>query len=142
MAKDCLNRKGEILMLDLFTTVAYAQGGNAQQAAAAGNAFTIFWFVAMIVVFYFVLIRPQRKQEKKMKEMLAALQVGDKVITAGGISGKIVKIKDDFVYLETGFVGNPNKQATIKLEKAAIKICETVHEEGEVAINDIEEDKE
>ena len=64
-----------------------------------------------------------------MKEMLAALQVGDKVITAGGIAGKIVKIKDDFVWLETGFVGNPNQQATLKLEKAAIKICETVHED-------------
>lgn len=113
-------------MLDLFTTVAYAEG--TVQPEQASGMFSIIWLVAMIVVFYFVLIRPQKKQEKKMKEMLAALQVGDKVITAGGIAGKIVKIKDDFVWLETGFVGNPNQQATLKLEKAAIKIVETVHE--------------
>ena len=56
--------------------------------------------------------------------MLAALKVGDKVITAGGIAGKIVKIKDDFVWLETGFVGNPEKLSTLKMEKAAIRTVE------------------
>ena len=113
-------------MFDLFTTAHAAAA--AEGAPASGGMFSIVWLVAMIVVFYFVLVRPQKKQEKKMKEMLAALQVGDKVITAGGIAGKIVKIKDDFVYLETGFVGNPNQQATLKMEKAAIKHVETVHE--------------
>ena len=116
-------------MLDLFTTVAFAKG-TATQPEQVSSMFSIIWIVAMIVVFYLVLVRPQKKQEKKMKEMLAALQVGDKVITAGGIAGKIVKIKDDFVYLETGFVGNPNQQATLKMEKAAIKICETEHEDA------------
>ena len=116
-------------MTGLFTTVAYAEGAG-QAQAQAGGMFSIVWLIAMIVVFYFVLIRPQKKQEKKMKQMLAALQVGDKVITVGGIAGKIVKIKDDFVYLETGFVGNPNQQATLKLEKNAIKIVETIHEEN------------
>ncbi len=111
-------------MLDLFTT-AYAEATTtAQQVPASSGMFSIVWLVAMLVVFYFVLIRPQKKQEKKMREMLAALKVGDKVITAGGIAGKIVKIKDDFVWLETGFVGNPEKQATLKMEKAAIKIVE------------------
>ena len=113
-------------MFNLSTT-AYAEA--AAQGQASGGMFSIVWLVAMIVVFYFVLVRPQKKQEKKMKEMLAALQVGDKVITAGGIAGKIVKIKDDFVYLETGFVGNPNQQSTLKMEKAAIKIVETIHED-------------
>ena len=113
-------------MFNLFSTVAYAEAAQGQQS---GGMFSIVWLVAMIVVFYFVLVRPQKKQEKKMKEMLAALQVGDKVITAGGIAGKIVKIKDDFVWMETGFVGNPNQQATLKLEKAAIKIVETIHED-------------
>lgn len=115
-------------MFNLFSTVAYAEAAAAE-GQQAGGMFSIVWLVAMIVVFYFVLVRPQKKQEKKMKEMLASLQVGDKVITAGGIAGKIVKIKDDFVYLETGFVGNPNQQATLKMEKAAIKHVETVHED-------------
>ena len=114
-------------MLDLFTTVAHAEAAAAEGQQASGM-FSIIWLVAMIVIFYFVLVRPQKKQEKKMKEMIAALQVGDKVITAGGIAGKIVKIKDDFVWLESGFVGNPNQQSTLKLEKADIKIVETTHE--------------
>jgi len=88
-------------------------------------------FILLILVFYFVLIRPQKKQEKKQKAMLAALQVGDKVVTIGGICGKISKLKDEYVYIETGFVGNPNEKATIKMERAAIKVVETVHEETE-----------
>jgi len=117
-------------MLDLFTTVAYAEGGAPAPEGAAGGAgwVTIAYFALMVAVFYFVLIRPQKKQEKKMREMLAALKVGDKVITAGGIAGKIVKIKDDFVWVETGFVGNPDKQSTLKLEKAAIKVVEATEE--------------
>lgn len=118
-------------MFNLFTT-AYAEAVATSAEATTGAAgtaqasgmFSIVWLVAMIVVFYFVLIRPQKKQEKKMREMLAALKVGDKVITAGGIAGKIVKIKDDFVWLETGFVGNPEKLATLKMEKAAIRTVE------------------
>ena len=109
-------------MLDLFTT-AYAEAAAGDPAQASGM-FSIIWLVAMIVVFYFVLVRPQKKQEKKLREMLAALKVGDKVITAGGIAGKIVKIKDEFVWLETGFVGNPDKLSTLKMEKAAIKTVE------------------
>ena len=112
-------------MLDLFTTIAHAEATTTTgDQAQAGGMFSIVWLVAMIVVFYFVLIRPQKKQEKKLREMLAALKVGDKVVTVGGISGKIVKIKDDFVWVETGFVGNPEKQATLRMEKAAIKIVE------------------
>lgn len=119
-------------MLDLFTTVAYAEAVAETSAeapqAVGGGMFSIIWLVSMIVVFYFVLIRPQKKQEKKKREMLAALKVGDKVVTAGGIAGKIVKIKDEYVWVETGFVGNPDKQSTFKLEKAAIRSVDSVEE--------------
>ena len=60
--------------------------------------------------------------------MLSALQVGDKVVTIGGVCGKISKLKDDYVYIETGFVGNPNEKATLKFERSAIKTVETIHE--------------
>lgn len=119
-------------MLDLFTTVAYATETGATPDPGSGSAGLmgmVGYIALMFAVFYFVLIRPQKKQEKKMKEMLAAVKVGDKVITAGGIAGKIVKIKDDFVWVETGFVGNPDKQSTLKLEKAAIKIVEASEED-------------
>ena len=76
----------------------------------------IIYFVVIIAVFYFLLIRPQKKQEKKTREMLAALKVGDDVVSIGGIKGKIRKIKDDFVVVETGADKTP-----IEFEKSAIK---------------------
>jgi len=58
--------------------------------------------VLIFVVFYFFLIRPQKKKDKKIKDMLAALKVGDRVCTIGGIYGTIVGIKDDTVTLAVG----------------------------------------
>lgn len=52
-------------------------------------------FFVMLVVFYFLLIRPQMKQQKKRSDMLASLKEGDKIRTIGGIYGTIEKIKDD-----------------------------------------------
>ena len=116
-------------MFDLFTVVsAEAAATDAAAMPAGGGMFFPIWIVLMIAMFYFMLIRPQKKQEKKMREMLAALQVGDKVVTAGGICGKITKIKDDVVFLETGSTGNPAERSILKLEKAAIKTVQTIHE--------------
>lgn len=56
----------------------------------------------MFVVFYFLLIRPQKKKDKKVKEMLAALKNGDRVCTIGGIYGTITSIKDDTIELSVG----------------------------------------
>lgn len=60
------------------------------------------WIVLTFVLFYFVLIRPQKKREKEEKAMLKALKVGDNVVTIGGITGKIVSIKEDILVIETG----------------------------------------
>ena len=59
-------------------------------------------FVAMIAVFYFMLIRPQRKKDKQVKEMLAALKPGDRITTIGGIYGTIKSIKDETITLYVG----------------------------------------
>ncbi|HHU77449.1 MAG: preprotein translocase subunit YajC [Caldicoprobacterales bacterium] len=59
-------------------------------------------FLLMIVVMYFLIIRPQRKRDKENKEMLASLKVGDNVTTIGGVCGKIVNIRDDVLTLEVG----------------------------------------
>lgn len=58
--------------------------------------------ILMFVVFYFVLIRPQRKKEKENREMLASITVGDNVTTIGGICGKIVSVNDDILTVEVG----------------------------------------
>ncbi|MBF8436043.1 preprotein translocase subunit YajC [Halanaerobiaceae bacterium Z-7014] len=56
-------------------------------------------WILIFGVFWFFLIRPQKKQQKEHQDMLSNLQVGDKIVTAGGIKGKIVKIKDNIVRL-------------------------------------------
>ena len=58
--------------------------------------------VLMFAVFYVLLIRPQRKKDKKAKEMLNALKVGDRICTIGGIYGAITGIKDDTIELAVG----------------------------------------
>lgn len=58
--------------------------------------------VLIFVVFYFMLIRPQRKKDKQVKEMLNNLKAGDRVCTIGGIYGTIVGIRDDTVTLSVG----------------------------------------
>ena len=58
--------------------------------------------ILIFVVFYFVLIRPQRKKDKEAKAMLDNLKVGDRICTIGGIYGTIVKIKDDVLTVEVG----------------------------------------
>lgn len=58
--------------------------------------------VLMVAVFYFLMIRPQRKKDKKAKDMLAGLKVGDRICTIGGIFGTIISIKDDTIELSVG----------------------------------------
>ena len=77
----------------------------------------IIMMVVFIAIFYFMLIRPQKKKEKKLREMIAALKVGDEVASIGGIHGKITRIKDDIFVLETG-VGTT--KSFIAIERNAI----------------------
>ena len=73
----------------------------AEGTSNASNWIMIGSFVLIAVVFYFVLIRPQRKQEKQANEMRNALQVGDEITTIGGIIGEIVSIKEETITIET-----------------------------------------
>lgn len=63
---------------------------------------TIVMLVVMLVVMYFLMIRPQKKQEKELADMRDNLQIGDEIVTVGGIVGSVVIIKDDKLMLETG----------------------------------------
>ena len=63
---------------------------------------SIIMMVVLIAVFYFLLIRPQRKKDKEAKAMLDNLKVGDRICTIGGIYGTIVRIKDDVLTIEVG----------------------------------------
>ncbi len=61
---------------------------------------TVFPFILMFVIFYFLLIRPQQKRQKKVKQMQSDLQKGDKIITIGGMHGTVFAIDEDTVVLE------------------------------------------
>jgi len=73
-----------------------------QTSAAGPNPFgTVFMFGAIFLIFYFLLIRPQRKQQKSHDEMVQSLSRGDEVVTIGGIIGKIVHLTDDRMTIKT-----------------------------------------
>ena len=74
-----------------------------EAASTQGNLLmSVLPFVLMIAVFYFFLIRPQKKQEKETAAMRNSLSVGDEVTTIGGIIGRVTHVKDDVVTIETG----------------------------------------
>ena len=78
----------------------------------------MFMFIIIIAIMYFMIIRPQKKREKLTQQMLAALTVGDKLVTIGGIQGKITQIKDDTLVLETG---SASEKSYVKVSRWAVK---------------------
>ena len=81
-------------------------------------------FILILVVMYFLMIRPQQKKQKEEAKMRANLRVGDELTTIGGIKGRVVSIKDDTVTIETS-----NDRTKIVFEKAAIGTVHTKHED-------------
>lgn len=75
-------------------------GLTAAPAGGMAGMSSIIMLVAMFAIFYFVLIRPQKKKDKEIKQMRDSLSVGDEIITIGGIHGKVAKISDDTIVLE------------------------------------------
>ena len=73
-----------------------------QQQPTAGLLDFLPMLLIMVGVFYFMIIRPQKKQEKETAKMLDALTPGDTISTVGGIIGVVLKVKDDMVLIETG----------------------------------------
>ena len=90
------------LMLGLLITLTLFAGGCvAPEGAEGGFDPTIIIFLVLIFgVFYFLMIRPQRKRQKEHESMVRELQKGDRVITAGGIYGQIESLSDDSVVLK------------------------------------------
>ena len=85
----------------------------AQAAGAASQSDTLLTFLPMIaifVVFYFLLIRPQQKKAKDARAMLDALEKGNEIVTAGGIVGRITRLTDQYATLEVA----PNVEMTVQ----------------------------
>ena len=120
-----------------------AAAGAAEGAAATGEAVAeispiaailqmVLPLAAMGAIFYFMLIRPQRKKDKQVKEMLNNLKHGDRITTIGGIYGTITAIKDDTITLAVGQKGGAPMEMTVA--RWAIRQVEevSVENEGEI----------
>ncbi len=94
----------------MIATLAYAQ-----DAAQQPSVFQSFIpLILMILIFYFLLIRPQMKKTKEHKNMLAALRVGDRVVTSGGIHGELKTITPEQVILQV------DDKVKVKVDRGAI----------------------
>ena len=110
------------------TTTAAATDGTS--VSAGGEILSLVVpMVLMFAVFYFLLIRPQRKKDKKVKDMLSALKVGDRISTIGGIYGTITAIKDDTIEL---YVGKDNVK--LIMARWAIRQVEDVAVENDTEV--------
>jgi preprotein translocase subunit YajC len=86
------------VLVDFLISPAYAQA--APTSLFGGDLMAFLPMIAIFVVFYFLLIRPQQKKAKEAKAMLEALSKGDEVVTAGGVLGRIAKIGDQYLTIE------------------------------------------
>ena len=87
---------------------------------AGGGMTSIIMIVAMIAVFYFMIIRPENKLKKEAEQMRSAVKTGDEIVTIGGIIGTVVSVKDDKFVMETSA-----DQVRLELAKWAISSNET-----------------
>ena len=121
----------------MFTNslIAFATETAATTAAGmdtkASTISMLFSFGLLIVVFYFLLIRPQKKKEKEAKQLRDNLQIGDEVTTIGGIVGIIVRKTEDTCVIETG--GDRSK---IRVKLWAISENNTVHDASEETVKE------
>lgn len=92
----------------MLITSAYAQAAGS--TSQGDTLLTFLPMVAIFVVFYFLLIRPQQKKAKEARAMLDSLEKGNEVVTAGGIVGKITKLGDQYASVEIA----PNIELTVQ----------------------------
>ena len=89
---------------------------TAANSGVMSTGMLIMWLVIMFGMMYFLMIRPQKKEQKKLQAMLNDLAVGDAVITTSGFYGVVIDITDDDVIVEFG----NNKNCRIPMQKSAI----------------------
>tara|TARA_B100000965_G_scaffold336121_1_gene302299 strand:- start:51 stop:386 length:336 start_codon:yes stop_codon:yes gene_type:complete len=98
--------------MDLFETTALAAGTGASGANA--GIINLVMLGGFVLIFYFLLIRPQNKRRKEHQNLVAGLSKGDEVVTAGGLVGQVTKVEDDFVKVQV------NEQNEVRIQKSAV----------------------
>ena len=95
-------------------SVAYAMGANPAGGQGGSQYMSIVMLVAIVGIFYFLMIRPQQKRAKDHKNFLESLKKGDKIITSGGLYGTITGITDDAITIEIA------EKVRVKVEKGTV----------------------
>ena len=104
-----------LALTSLFLSDAWATNGAPAAAPAGDPLASLILPIGLIVLFYFFLIRPQSKRHKQHKEMVAALQKGEEVVTTGGLLGKITRVGENFITLEI------SKEVAIQVQKNSVQ---------------------
>ncbi|KFF47981.1 MULTISPECIES: preprotein translocase subunit YajC [unclassified Salinicola] len=108
-------------MLDFFIPAAHAQDAA---APGGGGIAQIIMLVGFVLIFYFLLWRPQSKRAKQHKQLISNLSKGDEIVIGGGLMGRITEVTDDFISMEIaeGTVVNVQKNAVASvLPKGTLK---------------------
>ena len=114
--------------MNLFLlTSSIADTSSAVEGAAGGGILaSLLSFAPMILVFvafWFFLIRPQRKKEKEVQKMRSSIEIGDEIVTIGGIMGIVTSIKEDVLVIETGA-----DRSKVRIAKWAVQENLTIHD--------------
>lgn len=86
---------------------------------------TFLPLLALLAIMYFLMIRPQNKKEKQAQEMRNSIEVGDSIVTIGGLVGRVASIKEDTFVLETG-----SERVKIRFKRWAIQSVEKLNMDG------------
>ncbi|MGN1201983.1 MAG: preprotein translocase subunit YajC [Eubacterium sp.] len=108
-----------------------AQSSAASSTGGTQNSFSfIIMMVVLFAVMYFLMIRPQKKRQKEEQEMRASLEIGDEIITIGGIVGKVVTIRENDIVIETG-----SDRTKMKIERWAVNTNRTKMEQHQKEVD-------
>ncbi|HDM70131.1 MAG TPA: preprotein translocase subunit YajC [Thermotogales bacterium] len=112
--------------------------GGGSAPAGGGAMGLIIWLLVLFLMFYFLLILPQRKKERDFRRMISSLKRGDKIVTVGGIVGKVIDIRKDTVKIK---VANTTELEVTKRSIASVLAPRSVEKEKEKEKEENKEDK-
>ena len=111
-------------MFSNYLLQAGAEGGEMAGGGAVLMIAQLLPLVLVFVVFYFMLIRPQKKRDKEIQKMRSNLEVGDEVVTSGGIIGRVVSLKEDTLVIET-----VSDRSKLRIARWAVQTNNTIHDD-------------
>ncbi len=123
-------------MLNLQAILAATTPDGTQQAGGIGAMImSLSPFLIVIPLMYFLMIRPQKKKQKEEQKMRNSVRVGDEITTIGGITGRVLNIKEDALVIETGA-----DRTKMTIKKWALQSVDTIHDNDDIYDDDDDDD--